>query len=137
MEGLASVCEGSVPEAATHGVPDLRALHRLIRVLKARLAAIRLPSRMLDFCFCWSTIGQSQRPPSCGCSAARPLRACYKIGRVIPSFCILFCRVVRLSPRRSAAPPLPAILPDAALSASKITLRSASWNVEIEVVSGE
>ena len=43
---------------------------------------------------------------------------------------ILFNRVVLLSPRRSAAPPLPAILPDASLKASMITCRSACRNVD-------
>ena len=52
--------------------------------------------------------------------------------RFIPNFRILFCRVVRLSPRRSAAPLLPAILPEAARSALMITPRSACWNVEIK-----
>src|SRR5208283_3583557 len=45
--------------------------------------------------------------------------------RLIFSLFILFWSVVRFSPRRSAAPPLPAILPDAAIKASIIACRSA------------
>ena len=65
------------------------------------------------------------RPPdSCHLSRAT-LRERHNDARVIPNFCILFCRVVRLSPRRSAAPPLPAILPEEAFNAFTIALRSA------------
>ncbi len=43
---------------------------------------------------------------------------------------ILFCSVVRFSPRRSAAAPGPEIRPDAAFNASMIACLSASWNVD-------
>jgi hypothetical protein len=43
---------------------------------------------------------------------------------------ILFCSVVRFSPRRSAAAPGPEIRPDVAFNASMIACRSASWNVD-------
>jgi hypothetical protein len=46
------------------------------------------------------------------------------------SFRILFCSVDRCKPRRSAAPPLPDIFPDAAFRASTIACRSTSLNVE-------
>ena len=57
----------------------------------------------------------------------------------IPNRLILFCRVVRLRPRRSAAPPLPEICPDAAFNASRMTFRSASWKADtgVETLSGE
>ena len=42
------------------------------------------------------------------------------------------CSVVRFNPRRSAAPPFPAIRPEAALKASIITVRSALWKVQAE-----
>src|SRR5271166_6726624 len=45
---------------------------------------------------------------------------------------ILFCRVVRFRPRRSAAPPAPAILPEVAFRALMMACRSASWNVDAE-----
>ena len=45
--------------------------------------------------------------------------------RLMFSLFILFWSVVRFSPRRSAAPPLPAILPEAAFKASIMTWRSA------------
>ena len=58
-------------------------------------------------------------------SAAYPAR--YYVGkRAIPSLRILFCSVVRFSPKRSAAPPCPEIFPCAALSASTTAWRSAS-----------
>jgi hypothetical protein len=50
--------------------------------------------------------------------------------RVMFSLRILFWSVVRFSPRRSDAPPLPDILPDAAFNASTITCRSACSNVD-------
>src|ERR1700721_241146 len=45
---------------------------------------------------------------------------------------ILFCSVVRFSPRRSAADPGPEICPDAAFNAPMIACLSASWNVDTE-----
>ena len=50
--------------------------------------------------------------------------------RAIPSLRILFCSVVRLSPKSSAAPPCPEIFPRAVLRASTIAWRSASSKVE-------
>src|SRR5215469_4310541 len=55
---------------------------------------------------------------------------CWYWALAIPRRRILFCRVVRFNPSRSAAPPLPAIRPDAALKASIITEDSAWRNVE-------
>jgi len=52
----------------------------------------------------------------------------------MPSRRILFCRVVRFNPSRSAAPPLPAIRPDAALKASRITVHSACRKLEVELL---
>src|SRR4029077_1522499 len=45
--------------------------------------------------------------------------------RLMFSLFILFWSVVRFSPRRSAAPPWPAILPEAAIKASIMACRSA------------
>jgi hypothetical protein len=50
----------------------------------------------------------------------------------IPNRPILFCRVVRFNPSRSAAPPLPAMRPAAARNASRITLDSACLKMEAE-----
>src|SRR5271165_2387763 len=47
---------------------------------------------------------------------------------------ILFWRVVRFNPSRSAAPPLPAIRPAAARNASMITLDSACLKLEGELI---
>src|SRR5580765_7921070 len=50
--------------------------------------------------------------------------------RLMFSLRILFCSVVRFSPRRSVAPLLPEILPDAAFKASIMIWRSASSKVD-------
>src|SRR5579864_2678217 len=50
--------------------------------------------------------------------------------RVIPSFCILDCRVVRFIPSRTAAPRTPAMTPPDSRRVRKMYSRSTSSNVE-------
>jgi hypothetical protein len=82
---------------------------------------------------------------SCKWADVGRLEQLSRVCPTIPNFHILFCKVVRFSPGRSAAPPLPAILPEAASGALACTLRlseteptaisksiaSASWTCRI------
>ena len=70
---------------------------------------------------------QSQKA---NCGAPTKSRQAEYSERLIFSLRILFCSVVLLRPRRSAAPPLPAILPDESFRASRIACRSACSNVD-------
>src|SRR5271157_2347321 len=72
---------------------------------------------------CQRTDGTAQELRA-GCERAAGCYSEYS-ARLMFSLCILFWSVVRFSPRRSAAPPLPAILPEAAIKASIMACRSA------------
>jgi hypothetical protein len=78
--------------------------------------------------------GRTSQLTNSGIASKTDLRDSLETWRiVIPNFRVLCCRVVRLSPRHSAAAPLPAIPPEAALSASMIALRCASVVPQLEM----
>jgi hypothetical protein len=67
---------------------------------------------------------------------ASRLQSCKAVCSIDTQFSHLILQGRAFEPRRSAAPAVPAILPEAARSALMITSRSARWNVEIVVISG-